>query len=97
MYANAVFCDNNISTRKYSPWILCPFKSLFEQFRRFANLYFLVQAILMTIGYYTTLFNNDLTPSGTIAALLFTMGVTGILHLRDDIMRWRKDKETNAR
>lgn len=91
------FCDNSIVTRKYNPWILCPCKSLFEQFRRFANIYFLIMTILMFIGQNTLLFENAIEPNTTLLALIFTLGLTGFLHLRDDIKRHKKDKETNNR
>ena len=40
---------NRISTTKYSLLSWLP-KSFFEQFRRFANIYFLMMCILMIIG-----------------------------------------------
>ena len=68
-----------------------------EQFRRFANIYFLIQAILMLVGKETDLFSSAIEANTTIAALVFTVGLTGFLHLRDDIRRHLKDKETNNR
>jgi phospholipid-transporting ATPase len=42
--------------------------SLFEQFRRLANIYFLFITVLMLIGTYTTLFETPLTPWSTIGS-----------------------------
>ncbi len=44
-----VWCDNIQVTSKYTILTFIP-KSVFEQFRRVANFYFLIQAILMMIG-----------------------------------------------
>ena len=44
-----VWCDNVQVTSKYTLLSFLP-KSIFEQFRRVANFYFLIQAILMIIG-----------------------------------------------
>lgn len=43
------WCDNVQVTSKYTLLSFLP-KSIFEQFRRVANFYFLLQAILMIIG-----------------------------------------------
>lgn len=89
-------CDNRIITAKYTWWNFVP-KSIFEQFRRVANFYFLVQLILMFIGQNKTLnaFVNDLSPAGTLVALALVILVTMVLHLKDDLGRHQKDKETN--
>lgn len=88
--------NNRIVTAKYTWWNFIP-KSIFEQFRRIANFYFLVQLILMFVGQDKSLnaFVNDLSPVGTLVALILVISVTMILHLKDDLVRCRKDRETN--
>lgn len=39
------FMTNTVTTSKYS-WYNFPFKNLYEQFRRIANIYFLIISIL---------------------------------------------------
>lgn len=91
-----VFCDNSIVTRKYKPWICCPLLSAREQFRRFANIYFALQATLMFIGEYDV-FETSVKPMTTLIPLLGTLLLTGYVHLCDDIRRDKRDKETNHR
>ena len=56
------FADNSITTSKYT-WVTALPLSLFGQFRRVANVYFLIISLLMCIGtYYPTLFTSPLTP-----------------------------------
>lgn len=89
------FCDNSIKTSKYNIFTFIP-RSLFEQFRRTANQYFLFIAILMILGSYTSLFYSPLTPFSTIAPLIFilalTMGKEGI----EDIKRHKSDDKVNS-
>jgi hypothetical protein len=48
-------CDNSITTSKYTALNFLP-KSLFLQFRRFANSWFLFQTVVMMLGTYTNLY-----------------------------------------
>ena len=54
------YSDNIVSTARYSWFTFLP-RSLFEQFRRVANLYFLFISILMLVGKYTKLFGIGTT------------------------------------
>jgi hypothetical protein len=65
--ADLLFCDNTVITAKYNVVSFLPI-SLFEQFRRLANIYFLFITVLMLIGTYTTLFETPLTPWSTIGS-----------------------------
>ena len=67
-HRNKSYCNNSISTAKYDVLTFLPV-SLFEQFRRIANLYFLLIAILMIIGTYTNLFDSPLTPWSPLVVL----------------------------
>uniref|UniRef100_A0A8C9Y1H4 Phospholipid-transporting ATPase n=1 Tax=Sander lucioperca TaxID=283035 RepID=A0A8C9Y1H4_SANLU len=80
---------NAIKTYKYNVLTFLPL-NLYEQFKRVANLYFLVLLILQiipdiaTLPWYTTLI-----------PLVVVLGVTGIKDLVDDLVRllsFRKDK-----
>lgn len=94
--ARTQFGSNRVRTTKYTWWDFVP-KSFFGQFRRFANIYFLFQSVVMAIGQYTTLYPTPLNAWSLLAVLFFVMSVTMLMELRDDIFRARKDKEVNER
>uniref|UniRef100_A0A8C9Y1F4 Phospholipid-transporting ATPase n=1 Tax=Sander lucioperca TaxID=283035 RepID=A0A8C9Y1F4_SANLU len=85
------YSGNAIKTYKYNVLTFLPL-NLYEQFKRVANLYFLVLLILQiipdiaTLPWYTTLI-----------PLVVVLGVTGIKDLVDDLARHRMDKEINNR
>ena len=68
--------SNKITTTKYTWYTWLPV-SIFAQFRRIANCYFLVMGILMLIGTYApTLWQSPFNPWGTLFTLLFVLLVT---------------------
>ena len=91
-----LYCDNVVSTARYSLWSFLP-RSLFEQFRRVANLYFLLISVLMLLGKYSKLFDSPLTPWSTlivlVLVLLVSIGKEGV----EDRKRHAADWETNRR
>lgn len=90
------FCNNAVSTSKYTLLSFIP-KSLFEQFRRLANVYFLIIIILLMLGTYTPLFQAPLTPYTTLFPLLVVLAVTMGKEGVEDIKRHWADMETNTR
>ena len=94
--AEVVFCNNAITTSKYT---LNPFSpsfiiylNLFEQFRRLANVYFLFIAILQLIP--------GVSPTGqftTILPLGFVMTLSMLKDAYEDVQRHRQDRELNNR
>ena len=71
---------------------------MFDQFRRVANIYFLVISGLMMIGtYYTEMFVSPLDPYSTLATLVFVLMVTSLKEGYEDIQRSRADKAENVR
>jgi len=86
---------NRISTTKYSLLSWLP-KSLWEQFRRVANVYFLLISILMLIGEYApTLWQTPLDPYSTVVTLLFVLLVTSIKEGMEDLQRAKSDRFEN--
>ncbi|XP_048228704.1 putative phospholipid-transporting ATPase 9 [Ricinus communis] len=84
------YTDNYVRTTKYTPASFLP-KSLFEQFRRVANFYFLVSGILSF---------TPLSPYGAISAiipLVFVVGATMVKELIEDLKRKQQDIEMNNR
>lgn len=90
------YCDNAVSTSKYTLLSFIP-KSLFEQFRRLANVYFLIIIVLLLLGTYTPLFQAPLTPYTTLFPLLVVLAVTMGKEGVEDVKRHWADVETNTR
>ncbi|WCJ39486.1 ATPase E1-E2 type family protein / haloacid dehalogenase-like hydrolase family protein [Euphorbia peplus] len=84
------YCSNYISTTKYNVVSFLP-KALFEQFRRVANIYFLLAAIL------------SLTPVAPFSAvsmifpLAFVVGISMAKEALEDWRRFIQDMKVNTR
>ncbi|KAJ8774614.1 hypothetical protein K2173_017060 [Erythroxylum novogranatense] len=84
------YVDNSISSTKYTPATFIP-KSLFEQFRRVANFFFLVVGILA----FTPL--APFTAVSAIIPLIVIVGASMIKELIEDVRRKQQDIEVNNR
>ncbi|KAK4472070.1 hypothetical protein MN116_005442 [Schistosoma mekongi] len=83
------YCKNDISTAKYNFVTFLP-KFLLEQFRRYANIFFLVIALLQQIP--------GVSPTGrftTLVPLCIILTVSAIKEIIEDIRRHRADDTTN--
>jgi magnesium-transporting ATPase (P-type) len=90
------YARNTICTSKYTVVTWLP-KSVFEQFRRLANVYFLASAVLMLIGTYATyIFESPLTPWSTLGPLALVMGVTSVKEAFEDWQRHKSDRTVNT-
>ena len=96
MFRNAAL-DNGVVTAKYNILSFLP-KALMEQFRRLANVYFLVVCFLMVIGAYVPgTFDTPLTPFTTIGPLVLILSLTLAKEAYEDRLRHVADHETNTR
>ncbi|KHN07730.1 Putative phospholipid-transporting ATPase 9 [Glycine soja] len=84
------YADNYVSSTKYTLASFLP-KSLFEQFRRVANFYFLVTGILA----FTKL--APYTAVSAILPLIIIVGATMIKEGIEDFQRKKQDIEVNSR
>ncbi|KAK7407619.1 hypothetical protein VNO78_09575 [Psophocarpus tetragonolobus] len=84
------YADNSVSSTKYNLVTFLP-KSLFEQFRRVANFYFLVTGILA----FTKL--APYAAVSAIAPLIVIIGATMIKEGIEDMRRKKQDMEVNNR
>jgi len=88
--------SNAITTTKYSILTWLP-KSLWEQFRRIANIYFLVVSVLMLIGTYApTLYQTPLDAWSTVSTLVIVLMITSIKEGLEDIQRYKSDTTDNV-
>jgi len=87
--ASSTFCSNEIKTTKYTLWNFLP-KSIFLQFKRVANIYFLITAIVASIPAVTSL-----NPATSIAPLIFVIAISITREGYEDYQRFKSDKELN--
>ncbi|XP_047231171.1 phospholipid-transporting ATPase VA [Girardinichthys multiradiatus] len=86
---NRHYATNKIKTTKYTVLSFLP-KNLFEQFHRFANVYFVFIALLNFVPVV-----NAFQPELALAPVAFILSVTAIKDLWEDYRRHRSDKEIN--
>ena len=89
-HPNYGYSSNRIKTNKYSILTFLP-KNLFEQFHRFANLYFIFVVALNWVPEVNAFAKE-------IAALpvLFVLSVTAVKDAYEDFRRYRSDKKVNS-
>lgn len=86
---SAKFCSNAISTSKYNFITFLP-KFLFEQFRKYANIFFFMIVMLQQVP--------GVSPTGrftTLVPLLFILGVSAIKEAIEDFKRRSSDRQLN--
>ena len=89
--------SNSVSTTKYTLISWLPV-TIFEEFRRFANVYFLLISILMIVGTYVPeAYVSPLSPWSTLLTLLIVLLITSIKKGVEDLSRARSDKIENSR
>ncbi|KAK7411392.1 hypothetical protein VNO78_02825 [Psophocarpus tetragonolobus] len=77
------YADNSVRSTKYTVATFLP-KSLFEQFRRVANFYFLLAGILAF---------TKLTPYTAVSAILPLSIIVGATMVKEGIEDWRRKKQ----
>ena len=85
-----LFVSNYISTSKYTAITFFP-QALLLQFRRYANLYFLLMAILQSFPQI-----SPVNPFSSIAPLMFVISLSIIREGFEDLARHRSDLELNS-
>lgn len=90
------FPPNIIVSSRYNIINFFP-KSLLEQFRRLANVYFLVIGIIAVIGVYTGVYESAIEPAGILAPMMIVVFISVIKDGVEDIKRHQADNEINNR
>lgn len=85
-----IYISNFISTSKYTALSFFP-KALMLQFKRYANIYFLMMAILQSIPVI-----SPVNPFSSIAPLIFVISLSIIREGFEDLSRHRSDLESNS-
>lgn len=85
-----IYESNYISTTRYTVYNFF-FKALLLQFKRYANIYFLIMAILQSIPRI-----SPLNPLASIAALAFVIGLSMLREALEDYSRYKSDIELNS-
>ena len=88
-HPNYGYCNNKIKTTKYTVWSFLP-KNLFEQFHRFANMYFVFIVLLNWVPMV-----NAIGKEIAWIPLVFVLGVTAIKDAFEDWRRYKSDKTIN--
>lgn len=84
------YCSNFTSTTKYNVVTFFP-KAIFEQFRRVANLYFLLASVLSVTAI------SPFSPVSMIAPLVFVVGLSMAKEALEDSRRFVQDMKVNLR
>ncbi|XP_030068472.1 phospholipid-transporting ATPase VB isoform X2 [Microcaecilia unicolor] len=86
---NQDYATNEIKTTKYTILSFLP-KNLFEQFHRFANLYFVAVAVLNFVPVV-----NAFQPAISMIPIIVILSITAIKDGWEDFRRCKSDKEIN--
>jgi len=81
---------NTVRTTKYTKWTWAPL-SLFNQFRRAANVYFLIITILTTLPF------SPKKPASMIGTFTLVLVFTMLKEAYEDLLRYKSDNELNRR
>lgn len=92
----ARFPQNIIVTTRYTILSFFP-KSLFEQFRRLANVYFLVLGCIAAIGEGTEYYDTAVEPAGLLIPLTIVVLISIAKDGIEDAKRNKADNRTNNR
>ncbi|XP_069510371.1 phospholipid-transporting ATPase VB isoform X2 [Ambystoma mexicanum] len=87
---NRQYAANQIKTTKYTVLSFLP-KNLFEQFHRFANLYFVAVAALNFVPVV-----NAFQPAVAVIPICIILAITALKDAWEDLRRYKSDKEINS-
>jgi hypothetical protein len=90
------FPPNIIITSRFNFLTFFP-KSIFEQFRRLANVYFLVLGIIATVGQETRYYETAVEPAGILLPMCIVVMISIIKDGIEDVKRHQSDYKTNNR
>lgn len=89
-HPNREYPSNRVKTTKYTILTFLP-KNLFEQFHRYANIYFMMVVLLNWIPGVSA-FGKEIS----MIPLMFVLSVTAFKDAYEDFRRYQSDKRVNA-
>ena len=92
---NPRYSKNVVISSRYTLFNFLP-KSLLEQFRRLANVYFLVIGMIAVIGTYTSYYETAVEPVGILMPMIIVVLISVIKDGIEDIKRHRADYIVNS-
>ena len=90
------FAKNIIISSRYNVLNFLP-KSLFEQFRRLANVYFLVIGIIAAVAANTNYYETAVEPAGILGPMTLVVFISIIKEGIEDLKRHHADMKVNAK
>jgi phospholipid-translocating P-type ATPase (flippase) len=87
---------NIVTTSRYTLLTFLP-KSLLEQFRRLANVYFLVIGIIAIIGTYSNYYLTSIAPDAILSPMVIVISISMIKDGIEDIKRHQSDMKVNSK
>ena len=96
MVEENAFPRNVVKTSRYNAFTYLP-KCLFEQFRRLANVYFVVLGVIALIGTYTGAYQSSVEPDSLLAPVVIVVMISVIKEGIEDFKRHQADARVNAR
>lgn len=88
--------ENRIKTSRYTVFSYLP-KSMFEQFRRMANIYFLVLGIIALVAVQTNYYLTSVEPAGLLLPMIMVVSISVVKDGYEDLKRHRTDAEIDAK
>ena len=85
---------NSIFTAVYTWWNFAPLSIIF-QFKKAANVWFLVHVLAMLVGQYTELFETSMSPFSTGSLLVIMLVIVSIVDLFGELARRAGDYKVN--
>lgn len=91
-----MYPKNEVHTNRYNAFTFLP-KCLFEQFRRLANVYFVVIGIIASVGYYGGFYESALEPAAVLAPVSIVVLISVLKEGVEDYKRQQADVKVNGR
>jgi len=88
--------ENRIVTSRYTVFSYLP-KSMFEQFRRMANIYFLVLGIIALVATQTNYYLTSVQPEGLLGPMMLVVSISVVKDGWEDLKRHRTDARIDAK
>ena len=88
--------QNVVVSSRYTIFNFLPF-CIFEQFRRLANVYFLVLGVIAAVGEYTGIYATSVTAEGMLAPMALVILISIIKDGYEDVKRHQSDAKINAK